>query len=52
MLKNTSTDLTVFLKKNYREVLGDRPQDSGAIRNLPFYYDANSLYQSWLTSKD
>ena len=41
-----------ILEKNYREVLGDRPQDSGAIRNLPFYYDANSLYQSWLTSKD
>ena len=42
-----------ILEKSYREVLGDRPEDSGAIiRDLPFYYDANSLYQSWLTSND
>ena len=41
-----------ILEKSYREVLGDRPDDPGAIRNLPFYSDANSLYRSWLTSKD
>lgn len=37
-----------ILEKSYREVLGDRPDDPGAIRSLPFYNDADSLYQSWL----
>ena len=37
-----------ILEKNYREVLGDRPDDPGAIRDLPFYSDADSLYRSWL----
>ena len=39
-----------ILEKNYREVLGDRPDDPGAIRDLPFYNDANSLYRSWLNN--
>lgn len=37
-----------ILEKSYREVLGDRPDDPGAVRSLPFYNDANSLYQEWL----
>lgn len=37
-----------ILEKSYREVLGDRPDDPGAVRSLPFYSDANSLYQEWL----
>ena len=37
-----------ILEKSYREVLGDRPDDPRAIRSLPFYNDANSLYQAWL----
>lgn len=39
-----------ILEKSYREVLGDRPDDPGAIRSLPFYNDANSLYQAWLNN--
>ena len=39
-----------ILEKSYREVLGDRPDDSKAIRSLPFYNDANSLYQEWLNN--
>ena len=37
-----------ILEKSYREVLGDRPDDPKAIRNLPFYSNADELYQSWL----
>lgn len=39
-----------ILEKSYREVLGDRPDDPEAIRSLPFYNDANSLYQEWLNN--
>lgn len=39
-----------ILEKSYREVLGDRPDDPGAIRSLPFYNDANSLYQEFLNN--
>lgn len=41
-----------ILEKSYREVLGDRPDDPGAIRSLPFYNDADSLYQAWLNDKE
>lgn len=37
-----------ILEKSYRDVLGDRPDDPGAIRSLPFYHDSDSLYQAWL----
>lgn len=41
-------DFNSILEKSYREVLGDRPDDPGAVRSLPFYNDANSLHQEWL----
>ena len=35
-----------LLEKSYREVLGDRPNDPDAIRKLPFYQNANDLYNT------
>jgi hypothetical protein len=36
-----------ILEKSYRDTFGDRPSDPDAIRKLPFYQDANTLYKSW-----
>lgn len=33
-----------ILEKNYRDALGDRPNDPNAVRKLPFYQDAEDLW--------